>query len=251
MSPSRVRIVARLKSGKAPNPFITGSLVIHIVLIALMILIPKLGRGKTLSDDALIVELAPAFPTRAAAPQPTPPAPVQAPKPEPEPVKVPVPEDTVEVKTEDPPLDPDPLPAEPEEEEEPVEASPAPGEAGAGPAGEEVGGPDAGSSIAPMTGGDLQFAWYRASVTAALYSNWQRPILSGLGEPAEVSVAFHILPDGSVASLRIENSSGVPSLDRSALRAVSDAAPLPALPKDWREPRLEAVFVFRLYPEGL
>ena len=85
----------------------------------------------------------------------------------------------------------------------------------------------------------------------SLYSNWQRPILSGLGEPAEVSVAFHILPDGSIGSLRIESSSGVPSLDRSALRAISDAAPLPALPSNWRQPRLEAVFVFRLYPEGL
>jgi protein TonB len=247
-----VRIVARLGSLRGPNRFVVGSMVIHAVLIAAMILVPRLGGRKALSDDALIVELAPAFPTRAAAPQPTPPAPVEAPPPEPEPE--PVPDETVAVKTEDPKLDPDPLPPEPDEETEepdPSPASPAPGEAGEGPSGEELGGPDAGSSIAPLAGGDLQFAWYRASVSAAIDSNWRRPILSGLSDPVEVTVGFHILRDGSVASLRVESPSGVPSLDRSALRAVSDAAPLPALPSNWREPRLEAVYVFRLYPEGL
>jgi TonB family protein len=112
-----------------------------------------------------------------------------------------------------------------------------------------MGGPDAGHAIAPMAGGDLEFAWYRASVTAALYSNWQRPVLSGVREELAVTIAFDILRDGRVMRARVEASSGVPSLDRSALRAVSDASPLPALPPNWREPTLEAVFVFRLYPE--
>ena len=113
-----------------------------------------------------------------------------------------------------------------------------------------VGGPDAGHSIAPLSGGDVEFAWYRASVTAALYSNWQRPILTGLTEPIQVSISFEIVRDGRVVNLSVDGPSGVPSLDRSALRAVSDASPLPALPSNWRQPRLEAVFVFRLYPEG-
>jgi TonB family protein len=56
--------------------------------------------------------------------------------------------------------------------------------------------------------------------------------------------------DGNVRGLRIEESSGVPTLDRSALRAVSDATPLPALPAMLHEPYLPASFVFRLYPEG-
>jgi TonB family protein len=101
-----------------------------------------------------------------------------------------------------------------------------------------------------MEGGDVEFAWYRASVTAALYSNWRRPILSGISEPLETSVGFEILRDGTVVNLRIESASGVPSLDRSALRALTDASPLPPLPAQWREPRLSAVFVFRMYPEG-
>ena len=100
-----------------------------------------------------------------------------------------------------------------------------------------------------LAGGDLQFAWYRASVTAALYSNWRKPILEGIRESREARVVFEILRDGSVRGLRVERPSGVPSLDRSALRAVADAAPLPPLPPGWREPVLSAGFVFRLYPE--
>ena len=35
------------------------------------------------------------------------------------------------------------------------------------------------------------------------------------------------------------------AFDRSALRAVADASPLPPLPLEWREPTLAAAFVFR------
>jgi TonB family protein len=52
-----------------------------------------------------------------------------------------------------------------------------------------------------------------------------------------------------VAAVRVEQTSGVPSLDRSALRAVADATPLPPLPKNWGPPVLPATFVFRLHPE--
>ena len=75
-----------------------------------------------------------------------------------------------------------------------------------------------------------QAAWYRDSVVAALRSQWERPILEGSRGTLEVTVAFEILPDGTVRNLRIDTTSGVPSLDRSALRAVADASPLPPLP---------------------
>ena len=97
--------------------------------------------------------------------------------------------------------------------------------------------------------GDLELGWYKGSVTAALFSQWRKPILEGNTEPHEVRVTFQIHRDGRVTDLRIAQSSGVPSLDRSALRAVADAAPLPPLPPNWREPTLSAGFVFRLYPE--
>jgi protein TonB len=97
--------------------------------------------------------------------------------------------------------------------------------------------------------GDFELGWYKGSVTAALYARWRKPILEGITEPREVRVTFQIQRNGQVTNPKVEQSSGVPSLDRSALRAVADASPLPPLPPNWREPTLSAGFVFRLYPE--
>lgn len=248
MPPPRLRIVARMGPPASPlHRFLIGSALVHAVLVVLIVLLPRLGRGPRIPADALFVELAPAFPSAAAAA-------ASAPAPEAPAPEVPAePAEGVHVET-SPPKKIEPLEKEPEKkplakqpEPRPEPAAPAPG---GGPAVESVGGPGAGHSISPLAGGDLEFAWYRAQVTSALYSNWQRPILTGLREPIEVSVGFDIDRDGRVLNLRVEGSSGVPSLDRSALRAVGDASPLPPLPSNWRQPRLEAVFVFRLYPEG-
>jgi protein TonB len=220
-----------------------GSMLVHVLIVATMLALPAFKKKPHFPENALIVELAPAASARPPAAKVSPP--VKAPAPEPE--------EGVRVETKEPPKQlkppeekpkekpvPQSLPAEPEPQEQQAE--------GEGP--EMFGGPDAGHSIAPLEGGDLEFAWYRASVTSALYSNWRRPILSGIHDPIETSVAFEIMRDGTVVNLRIEISSGAPSLDRSALRAVTDASPLPPLPAQWRESRLDAQFVFRLYPEG-
>jgi TonB family protein len=97
---------------------------------------------------------------------------------------------------------------------------------------------------------DASLAWYRSALANALYGAWKRPIVSGLTQAVEVRVSFEIMRDGNVRGLRIDESSGVPMLDRSALRAVSDASPLPALPATMGAPYVPASIVFRLYPEG-
>ena len=74
-----------------------------------------------------------------------------------------------------------------------------------------------------------------------------RPVFESR-EKLEVTIAFEILRDGDVGNVRIASSSGVPSLDRSALRAVVDASPLPPLPSSWREPSVSAQFLFRWLP---
>ena len=242
MAPAKLRVVARLGFLGSPSQrFMAGSLVVHILLVIAMFALPAFKKKPHFPENALIVELAPVPVSR-------PPAAKAAPPPAPAPA--PEPEEGVRIETKEPPKKPLP-PKKEEPRPEPVRAEPAPEAPQAGAdAPELMGGPDAGHSISPMEGGDVEFAWYRASVTAALYSNWRRPILSGITEPLETSVGFEILRDGTVVNLRIESSSGVPSLDRSALRALTDASPLPPLPSQWREPRLSAVFVFRMYPEG-
>lgn len=249
MTRARLRIVTRLGSPRAPySSFLFGSFLVHTAIAVALIIYPSLHKRPQLYSNPVIVELA-----APASPKPTPPAAPAQPAPQPE-----VPAEGVRAAAQEPKIveKPKEKPKEkpskpPEKKPEPVKPAPAPQEsADAGPGGApgtaEVG--DAGASVAPMEGGDLAFAWYRASVTAALYGHWQRPILSGLTEPLEVRVGFDILRDGTVRDIRIEQSSGVPSLDRSAQRAVADAAPLPPLPSNWREPVLPAGFVFRLFP---
>lgn len=203
--------------------------------------------------DATIVELVGALPSsRPQAPSPAPvkqPAQKPAPKPPEQGVTLqqpePVPEEKPEKKPEKPPETPPPEAVSPA----PVGPQTDPDDTAVA-TGETAGSAAAGGSISALEIGDAAFAWYRAAVTNALYNNWRRPIVSGIREPAEVRVAFEIMRDGNVRGLRVQDSSGIPSLDRSALRAVSNASPLPALPSSIGEPYLPASFVFRLYPEG-
>lgn len=256
MAALRIRVVTR--GGAAASParrFIVGSLVAHVVLAAVLILIPGLRRGPRLPADATVVELVGGLPgTRTVAP-PAPPAPEPAP-PAPAPVPTPppaTPKPAAKQKQKKPqethkPTTPTATPA-------PAAATPSPQPAATPPGGAAGGTGEAGSAASGASvsaGGfeDASLAWYRSALANALYGAWKRPVVSGLTQAAEVRVAFEIMRDGNVRGLRIEESSGVPMLDRSALRAVGDASPLPALPATMSAPYVPASIVFRLYPEG-
>lgn len=112
-------------------------------------------------------------------------------------------------------------------------------------------GPEAGTSVigGVLSGpGDLESGWYNSRVGAAIKGQWARPVLEGVGA-LQATVTFEILRDGKVRNLRVEESSGAPSLDRSALRAVSDAQPLPPFPGKWREPFRPARITFQWTPQ--
>ena len=243
----RIRIV----TGSRTSPrrkFIVGSLAVHVLVATVLVWLPDLRGGARIPPNAVVVELVGGLPlapvAAAAAPEPSP----AQPQPPPEGVRMeqPEPRPTERRRPAKPTAEPRPTP--------PPRRAPASAAGDSGPAdatGSAVAGSAAaGASVSVFEGGDAAFAWYRASVTNALYQHWRRPILSGLREPLEVRVAFEIMRDGNVRGLRTEVSSGVPSLDRSALRAISDASPLPPLPSTMRDPYLPASFVFRLYPEG-
>jgi protein TonB len=240
---ARIRFVARLGGpGSALSPFVVGSLCIHMVFVAALVLLPSLRSRKPFPDHPIVVDLV-AGPRVAARAQPPAPAPEETPP------------EGVRLETRKPPQV-TPAPVEPKKKREPEEkprptprrttepTDPAPGAASGatGPAG-------GGSITAALEVGDVQLAWYSDSVQAALYGQWRRPILSGLTESIEVRITFEILRDGGIRGLDIDESSGVAVFDRAALRAVSDAAPLPPLPGNWREPTMPATFVFVMYPE--
>jgi len=251
----RIRIVTVPAGGFTPlQKFLLASFLVHLGMTVVLVLIPELRRGPRIPHDATVVELVGALPgarpepaVSAPAPRPQPPAPkppkkeevtVQSQEPEPAPEKKPTDKPPEPVEDENPPQ-PSPGPARPPLETDEQQAPSS-----------DAGSAATGASVSALEIGGAAFAWYRSSVANALYGHWRRPVIGGLVEPIEVRVAFEIMRDGNVRGLRIDESSGVPSLDRSALRAVSDATPLPALPSALSEPYLPASIVFRLYPEG-
>ncbi len=240
----RVRVVTRIGSTSSPlQSYVMLSLFGHALFVAAMVILPSFRSKPAIPPDAFMVELVAPAPAPARTQVTTPP--VTTPKPQPRPK----PKENVSATTVKPET-PKPLP-------EKIEPSPAattpprpiptqqpfPGDSG------EPTPDDSGGDVDVALEGDFQFAGYQASLKAAVYSQWRKPILEGIEEPREVRVTFEILRDGSVQNLRIEQSSGVRTLDRSALRAVSDAAPLPSLPRTWTESYLSAGFTFRLYPD--
>jgi TonB family protein len=228
------------------RPTTLGSLLVHAVVMALLVAGPSFRRRAALPRDALIVDIVGALPGAVAAAAPARPAvpPVRLPAPKPE-------ARAVEPKVK-PPAPKPPAPAAPSAESRDREAGlPEPSSAPPGPAA-----PGSGTTAAAVAGGvtaldaaDVEFAWYRAQVTAALRSRWVRPVLEDAARPIAATVVFEIRRDGSVGDVRIEAPSGVPIMDRSILRAVAEAAPLPALPSGWREPVLLARYEFVWRPD--
>ena len=62
---------------------------------------------------------------------------------------------------------------------------------------------------------------------ALIESRWYKPVVpSG----TRARVRYRILRDGRLEDIRLEESSGTPTFDRAALRALYAANPLPPLP---------------------
>ena len=110
--------------------------------------------------------------------------------------------------------------------------------------------PSPAGGIVGLENAGPEFDWYRNAVVRALYTRWRQPMLAGIRNPVEVGVAFEILSDGSTRNIRVEQPSGISSVDRSAVRAVTEAT-IPPLPKNWRSTSERAFFVFKLFPDDL
>lgn len=74
---------------------------------------------------------------------------------------------------------------------------------------------------------DFHFTYYVERMLALIESRWYKPAAPG---DTRARVGFQILRDGRIEAIRLEESSGVPTFDRAALRALYAANPLPPLP---------------------
>ena len=149
-------------------------------------------------------------------PAPTPP-PTAVPQPEPEPEPTAVAEPEV---SEDAMAAPDskqsPVPTP-----EPSAAEPSSG----GGRGLSLG--DGGRSQTPGIPADFHFTYYLDRMLALIEARWYKPAAP---PQTRALIRFRILRDGRLEGIELEESSGLPSFDRAALRALYAANPLPPLP---------------------
>ena len=104
-----------------------------------------------------------------------------------------------------------------------------------------------GLSISGNGGGDFdsRYGWYVRAIRNRISSNWLKGTVDpGILSAPRVYISFQILRDGRVVNTQLTASSGVASLDRSALRAIYDSSPMPALPGDYPGPSVAVEFWF-------
>ncbi|HXE74234.1 MAG TPA: TonB family protein [Candidatus Xenobia bacterium] len=90
-----------------------------------------------------------------------------------------------------------------------------------------------------------RYPWYVESVRRRISGNW---LLAGVDPgvrwaPRAV-MSFEVLRDGNIVNIQMLQSSGVPSVDRSCLRAIRDSSPLDRLPSDYPGDKVYVEFWF-------
>jgi protein TonB len=96
-------------------------------------------------------------------------------------------------------------------------------------------------------GGDFgsRYAWYVRGVQQKVTANWLRyEVDPRVTEAPRVYVTFDIRRDGQPANVQIEQSSGVPALDQSAVRALQRIDTFGPLPSDYSESKVSVEFWF-------
>ena len=96
-------------------------------------------------------------------------------------------------------------------------------------------------------GGDFgtRFAWYVRVVQQKVSENWLKyEIDPRISEAQRVYITFDVMRDGHPASVQVEQSSGVPSLDQSAVRAIQRIDTFGPLPPDYSGNKVSVEFWF-------
>jgi periplasmic protein TonB len=96
-------------------------------------------------------------------------------------------------------------------------------------------------------GGDFgnRFSWYVQTVQRKVSENWLKyEVDARITQANRVYVTFDIARDGHPGNVQIEQSSGVPSLDISAVRAVQRIDTFGPLPPDYSGSRVSVEFWF-------
>src|SRR5580704_1909487 len=96
-------------------------------------------------------------------------------------------------------------------------------------------------------GGDFgtRFSWYVRVVQQKVSENWLKyEVDPGVTESRRVYLMFDITRDGRPGNVTVEQSSGVPSLDQSAVRALQRIDTFGPLPSDYSSNKVSVEFWF-------
>ena len=96
-------------------------------------------------------------------------------------------------------------------------------------------------------GGDFgsRYAWYVRVVQQKVSENWLKyEVDPGITEARRVYVTFDITRSGQPSNVEVEQSSGVPSLDQSAVRALQRIDTFGPLPPDYTGSKVSVEFWF-------
>jgi protein TonB len=96
-------------------------------------------------------------------------------------------------------------------------------------------------------GGDFgsRFAWYVGAVQRKVSENWLKyEVDPRIAEAQRVYITFDVMRDGRPSNVQIEQSSGVPSLDQSAVRAIQRIDTFGPLPSDYSGNKVSVEFWF-------
>ena len=90
-----------------------------------------------------------------------------------------------------------------------------------------------------------RYGWYVTALRNRISSNWLESTISpSLMSAPRVYISFDILRDGTITNIETTQSSGIPEVDRSALRAVQASSPLSPLPPDYAGNKVSVKFYF-------
>jgi periplasmic protein TonB len=96
-------------------------------------------------------------------------------------------------------------------------------------------------------GGDFgsRYAWYVQAVQRKVTENWLKyEVDPRINEAKRVYLTFDISRDGHPSNVQVEQSSGVPSLDRSAAQALQRIDSFGPLPQDYSGSKVSVEFWF-------
>jgi protein TonB len=244
---------------------IAGSIILHALVIALALIAPDFGDGKTIEPGEVIQVSLVSFPEMPAGEEvslPQSEEPIVQPQPSTPP---PVEEDIAELPVTRPdiqpeaPVEPQPIPeetAEPAEEPAPEETAPPETQQrpAAGPTEEEGNEeihvpPTAGSS--PLAGATIDnrsfnYPYWFTQAFNKILRNWRNPVSSDI--PIVCVVNFRVIKSGRVIDLRVVESSGIPSFDDACLRAVEKSSPFPPLPRQFADEVIGLTLPFKYEP---